>query len=167
VPGTWTRPGCSPEGDPCQVNSVFAPPRWPAAARLLLNAIDSWRKWALFGVSEDVEWIEGNVALLGDAAHAMLPFAAQGAGMAIEDAVVLAKTLSEARPDGPTAIAGALKRYAKLRRSRVAQVQRTARQQGRIYHMTGPFALARDLSIKAMGPQRLAARQSWIYDWRL
>ncbi len=167
VPGTWNRPGWSTEGDPSELKAAFAPPRWPATARLPLNAIDSWRKWALFGVSENVEWTQGNVALLGDAAHAMLPLAAQGAGMAIEDAVVLAKTLSESRPDGPTAIAGALKRYAKLRRSRVARVQRTARQRGRIYHMTGPLALARDLSIKALGPQRLSARQSWIYDWRL
>ncbi|MDU6833263.1 MAG: FAD-dependent monooxygenase, partial [Bradyrhizobium sp.] len=167
VPGTWNRPGWSAEGDPAELKAAFGPPRWPATARLLLNAVDGWRKWALFGVPEGIAWTAGNVALLGDAAHAMLPFAAQGAGMAIEDAAVLAKTLSEARPDGPGAIEGALQRYARLRRPRVGRVQRTARQQGRVYHMTGPLALARDLSIKALGPQRLSARQSWIYDWRL
>ena len=166
VPGTWNRPGWSAEGDPAELKAAFGPPRWPATARLLLNAVDGWRKWALFGVPEGIAWTAGNVALLGDAAHAMLPFAAQGAGMAIEDAAVLAKTLSEARPDGPGAIEGALQRYARLRRPRVGRVQRTARQQGRVYHMTGPLALARDLSIKALGPQRLSARQSWIYDWR-
>jgi len=48
----------------------------------------------------------------------------------------------------------------------VARVQRLARQQGRIYHLTGPAALARDLAIKAIGPRRLLARQDWIYDWR-
>jgi salicylate hydroxylase len=48
----------------------------------------------------------------------------------------------------------------------VLRVQRAARQQGRIYHLTGPLALARDLAIKAMGPQRMLARQDWIYDWR-
>ena len=95
----------------------------------------------------------------------MLPFVAQGAGMAIEDGAVLAKCLAEA---GETAaeIAAALKRYGRLRRSRVARVQRAARQAGRIYHLTGPAAIARDLTIKAIGPQRLLARQDWIYDWR-
>jgi salicylate hydroxylase len=48
----------------------------------------------------------------------------------------------------------------------VLRVQRAARQQGRIYHLTGPLALARDLTIKAMGPNRMLARQDWIYDWR-
>ncbi|MGJ4997808.1 FAD-dependent monooxygenase [Bradyrhizobium sp. HKCCYLS3077] len=166
VPGTWNRPGWSSEGDPAELKAVFGSPRWPSTARLLLNAVDGWRKWALFAVPEGIEWTEGSVALLGDAAHAMLPFAAQGAGMAIEDAVVLANSLAEARTEGPGAIPAALKRYAKLRRPRVGRVQRTARQQGRIYHMTGPLALARDLSIQALGPQRLSARQNWIYDWR-
>ncbi|CCD85839.1 putative Salicylate hydroxylase (Salicylate 1-monooxygenase) [Bradyrhizobium sp. ORS 285] len=167
VPGTWNRPGWSTEGDPNELKAAFGPPRWPASARLLLNAVDGWRKWALFGVPDGIEWTKGNIGLLGDAAHAMLPFAAQGAGMAIEDAAVLAKTLSEARPNGPAAVEGALKLYAKLRRPRVGRVQRTARSQGRIYHMAGPLALARDLSIQALGPQRLSERQSWIYDWRL
>ncbi len=58
---------------------------------MLIGAVDEWRKWALFTVPDGGEWSEGAIALLGDAAHAMLPFAAQGAGMAIEDAAVLAK----------------------------------------------------------------------------
>ena len=97
----------------------------------------------------------------------MLPFAAQGAGMAIEDAAVLAKALSESPSNTIAAVPAALKRYGRLRRSRVLRVQRTARQQGRIYHLTGPLALARDLAIKAMGPERMLARQGWIYDWRV
>jgi salicylate hydroxylase len=59
-----------------------------------------------------------------------------------------------------------LNRYGRLRRGRVLGVQRAARQQGRIYHLTGPLALARDLAIRAMGPRRMLARQDWIYDWR-
>ena len=97
----------------------------------------------------------------------MLPFAAQGAGMAIEDAAVLAKCLSESPGDTIAGIPATLKRYGRLRRGRVLRVQRAARQQGRIYHLTGPLALARDLAIKAMGPQRMLARQDWIYDWRV
>ena len=64
---------------------------------MMIGAVDSWRKWALFTLPEGSEWTKGAIALLGDAAHAMLPFAAQGAGMAIEDAAVLAKCLSESR----------------------------------------------------------------------
>jgi salicylate hydroxylase len=48
----------------------------------------------------------------------------------------------------------------------VARVQRAARRQGRIYHLAGPAAFARDLAIQAMGAQRVLARQDWIYDWR-
>ena len=52
---------------------------------MMIGAVDEWRKWALFTVPEGAEWTDGPVALVGDAAHAMLPFAAQGAGMASED----------------------------------------------------------------------------------
>jgi salicylate hydroxylase len=163
VPGTWNRPGWSAPGDANELKNAFASRRWPATARMLIGAVDGWRRWALFTLPDIGEWSDGAIALLGDAAHAMLPFAAQGAGMAIEDATVLAKCLSESPGDIPAA----LKRYGRLRRSRVLRVQRAARQQGRIYHLTGPLALARDLAIKAMGPERMLARQDWIYDWRV
>jgi salicylate hydroxylase len=166
VPGTWNRPGWSAPGDANELKSAFASQRWPATARMLLGAVDGWRRWALFTLPDLGEWTEGAIALLGDAAHAMLPFAAQGAGMAIEDAAVLAKCLSESPGDNIAGIPATLKRYGRLRRGRVLRVQRAARQQGRIYHLTGPLALARDLAIKAMGPERMLARQDWIYDWR-
>jgi len=167
VPGTWNRPGWSAPGDPNELKSAFASQRWPATARMLIGAVDEWRRWALFTLPDLGEWTDGAIALLGDAAHAMLPFAAQGAGMAIEDAAVLAKALSESPGDNIVGIPAALKRYGRQRRGRVLRVQRAARQQGRIYHLTGPLALARDLAIKTMGPQRMLARQDWIYDWRV
>jgi salicylate hydroxylase len=178
LPGTWNRPGWSAPGEVAELKSIFAPSSWPGAARMLIGAVDEWRKWALFTMPGGGQWTSGTVALLGDAAHAMLPFAAQGAGMAIEDAAVLAKCLGDTlgntlgNPLGETqnepgpAIAVAMQRYARLRRPRVSRVQRAARQQGRIYHLTGPAAFARDLAIRAMGPGRMLARQSWIYDWR-
>ena len=85
---------------------------WPGPARMMIGAVDDWRKWALFTVPEGGQWTDGAIALLGDAAHAMLPFAAQGAGMAIEDAAVLAKCLGEAAGESTAAIPAALKRYA-------------------------------------------------------
>jgi salicylate hydroxylase len=166
VPGTWNRPGWSAPGEANEIKNAFTA-RWPAGARMMIGAVDEWRKWALFTVPDGGEWSDGAVALLGDAAHAMLPFAAQGAGMAIEDAAVLAKCLGETQSEGGPDIAGAMQMYARARRSRISRVQRTARQNGRIYHLTGPMAFARDLAIKAMGPQRMLARQDWIYDWRM
>jgi salicylate hydroxylase len=104
---------------------------------------------------------------LGDAVHAMLPFAAQGAGMAIEDAAVLAKVFGEGRVETAAQVTKALRRYRRLRRSRVAKMQGFAEKQGRIYHMAGPMAVARDLSIRMLGPNRVLARQRWIHDWKI
>jgi salicylate hydroxylase len=165
VPGTWNRPGWSAPGDVTEIKNAFASSRWPGTARMMIGAVDEWRKWALFTVPDGGEWTDGPIALLGDAAHAMLPFAAQGAGMAIEDAAVLAKCLGSAGED-VAGIPAALKRYARLRRARVARVQRAARTAGRIYHLSGPVAYARDLVIRTMGAKRMLARQDWIYDWR-
>jgi salicylate hydroxylase len=166
VPGTWNRPGWSAPGEVCEIKNAFASARWPGNARMIVGAVDDWRKWALFTIPDGGEWTAGAIALLGDAAHAMLPFAAQGAGMAIEDAAVLARCLGERIGENAPGIPAALKNYAQLRRSRVARVQRAARQSGRIYHLRGPAAYARDLAIKAMGARRMLARQDWIYDWR-
>ena len=166
LPGTWNRPGWSTPGDPLEVMDAFAAPRWPASARMMLATVESWRKWALFGVPDGCPWSKGPVALLGDSVHAMLPFAAQGAGMAIEDAAVLARRLSFEAAESTAGINAALTQYGRARQARVRRVQRTARQQGRIYHLSGPLAAARDLAIRALGPDRMLARQDWIYGWR-
>ncbi|MBI5264429.1 MAG: FAD-dependent monooxygenase [Bradyrhizobium sp.] len=166
VPGTWNRPGVSPPGDAFEIRDVFSPSQWPAPARMIVGAVDKWLKWGLFGVPEGSPWSKGPVALLGDAVHAMLPFAAQGAAMAIEDAAVLANLLADGAAS-PAEVTATFKRYGDLRRARVMRVQRTARQAGHIYHLTGPMALARDTVIRALGAQRMLARQEWIYSWRL
>lgn len=166
VSGTWNQPGWSAPGDADEIENAFPTTRWPATARMLIEAVDGWRKWALFTLPDIGHWSTGAATLLGDAAHAMLPFAAQGAGMAIEDAAVLAKALSGSAGEDIAGIPAALKRYAEMRHARVLKMQRMARQQGRIYHLSGPAAIARDLAIRAAGSQRLLARQDWIYDWR-
>jgi salicylate hydroxylase len=166
VPGTWNRPGWSAPGEANEIKTVFARSRWPGPARMMIGAVDDWRKWALFTLPEGGEWTDGLIALLGDAVHAMLPFAAQGAAMAIEDAAVLANCLGGGVGESLAAMPAALKRYARLRRSRVARVQRAARRNGTIYHLSGAAAFTRDLFIRSIGPRRMLARQDWIYDWR-
>jgi salicylate hydroxylase len=164
---SWNQPGWSMPGDSLELMDAFAAPRWPQQARTMLAAVEGWRKWALFTLPEGCPWSQGSVALLGDAVHAMLPFAAQGAGMAIEDAAVLAEHLAGEASASAAGIAAALARYGRARTARVTRVQRTARLQGRLYHLGGPMALARDVAIRALGPQRMLARQDWIYGWRL
>jgi salicylate hydroxylase len=159
--GTWHAPGWSEPGDATELASHFSAQRWPDAARALIAAVESWRKWALFAIRDGGVWRKDRVALLGDAAHAMVPFIAQGAGMAVEDAAVLAACLADA-PDIPAA----LKRYEDLRTPRVTRVQRTAHQTGGIYHLSGPMALARDTTMQLLGGERLLKRQDWIYGWR-
>ena len=166
VPGTWNRPGWSAPGEISEIKDAFASSKWPGPARMMISAVDDWRKWALFTVPDGGQWSDGAIALLGDAAHAMLPFAAQGAGMAIEDAAVLAKCLGEDSGETAANIAATLKRYARLRRARVSRIQRAARRNGMVYHLKGLAALARDLVIQSIGPERMLARQDWIYEWR-
>jgi len=161
VAGQWNKPGWNEAGDAGEIFAHFNSTGWARAARMIVGAADNWRKWALFTVDGAPPAI-GPVALLGDAGHAMLPFAAQGAAMAIEDAAVIADCLSR-QPANPIE---AFRQYAALRQSRVAQVRRTASQSGAIYHLPGPIALARNLTMKILGGPRLLSQRDWLYDWR-
>jgi salicylate hydroxylase len=161
VAGQWNRPGWNEAGDAGEIAAEFNTRSWSSSARMIVGAADNWRKWALFTV-EGTAAANGPVALLGDASHAMLPFAAQGAAMAIEDAAVLAACLARQ----PTNAAEAFRQYAAQREARVAQVRRTTWQSGAIYHLPGPIALARNLTMKVLGGRRLLSQRDWIYDWR-
>ncbi|MDQ0345660.1 FAD-dependent monooxygenase [Ancylobacter vacuolatus] len=134
---------------------------WCADARALLDAPERWLRWALFDLDPLTNWGTGAVTLLGDAAHAMPPFLAQGAAQAIEDAVVLARELADA-PDLPAA----LRRYEAARVPRTARVQRAARGMDRIYHLGGAARLARDLVMRVQPESAVLERYRWIYDWR-
>ena len=129
-------------------------------ARALVAAATDWRRWPLYAVDPAGTWARGRVAILGDAAHAMLPFVAQGAAMAIEDAVVLAAALAEA-----ATVEDGLRDYAARRRPRVGRVVAEAARTGRIYHLAGPAAVARDLAMRLAGGDRLIARLDWLYGW--
>ncbi len=103
----------------------------------VLRGVSSWRKWALYTLPPLPTWTSGRVALLGDAAHPMLPYLAQGGALAMEDALVLADCLC-ASDDIP----GGIERYALLRRERAQRVQAASVRQGRIYrlaHLRSPM----------------------------
>jgi len=137
------------------------PGAWPAAARDLLGAPETWTTWALAAVDPRFEWSRGRVTLLGDAAHAMLPFAAQGGAMAIEDAEVFAAALV-----GHRDVPEALKAYEAARKPRVSAVVDLAASNGRIYHLGSIAATLRDAALKALPARFALARQDWIYAWR-
>lgn len=157
--GDWSEEGWNAPGDRDEIMAHFAD--WPKRARNLISLPEQWLKWALCGMPTGRSWHRGRIALLGDAAHAMLPFAAQGAAMAIEDAAVLARKL-----DTSAEIATALRRYEAERRPRVERIVETALENDRIYHLSGAAAFARDKGIQLASPRRLLARYDWIYGWK-
>lgn len=142
--------------------SRFPPRFWTKQALGLLAAPERWMKWALYDRPPLPRWGRDAVTLLGDAAHPMVPFLAQGAAMAIEDAAVLADVLT------PQAdIPAALRRYEARRRPRTTRVQHAALANGRIYHLGGPAAALRDVAMKfVLGNELVLSRYDWIYDWR-
>jgi salicylate hydroxylase len=131
----------------------------PAPLYALIAAAPEWRAWSLYDLPPPSSWRRGRLALLGDAAHPVLPFLAQGGALAIEDAAVLADKLSTS-PDVDAALAA----YEQARRGRAVRVAEAARRNGRIYHLAGPLAAARDLAIGAAG-QWLVRQYDWIFRW--
>jgi salicylate hydroxylase len=137
---------------------------WHPTVRAIAENIDEPFRWALFARKPLPRWSEGRVTLLGDACHPMLPFMAQGAVQAIEDASVLADCLSAGRAD----IAAALERYEALRLPRTARVQAGARAQGAMFHLAGParFATFGAMSLLSrFRPGKIAARNDWLMSY--
>jgi salicylate hydroxylase len=146
--------GWSAPGDPAELSLRFE--KAALLLRDLLARPSSWSLWSLFDLPAR-KMASGRIALLGDAAHPVLPFLAQGAALAIEDAEALAQNLSSPEP------APALSRYETQRLRRVRKVQAHARRNGRLYHLGSLAAFARNRVIAALGPQRMSERYAWLY----
>jgi salicylate hydroxylase len=144
-------------GEPAVLRAHFRDAAPPLAE--LLGLPDSWLVWSLVERRVARPMARGRVALLGDAAHPVLPFLAQGAALAIEDAAVLTQCLSVA--DVP----GALAAYTGARTRRARRVQRAARQNGRTYHARGITAFVRNAVMRRLGPDRMRERYAWLYGW--
>ncbi len=121
----------------------------------------SWTPWPLYTVDTPL-WHKDKIGLIGDAAHAMVPFQAQGAAMGIEDAGTLAPLLASAA-DAETAFT----QYAQARRDRVSRVAALSAQNGRIFHMPWPLSIARDSVMRLQGPHGHLKRLGWIYGHRV
>ena len=136
--------------------------RWSVLARTLLEAAQDWRVWPLYERAAAPRLADGRVALLGDAAHPMLPFLAQGAAQAVEDAGALGEAFGQGLE-----VTQALARYSEARRARAARVTAEAKRMGRVYHLSGAAAMARDLVLRLSSPQRLQARYDWLYGHKI
>ncbi|ASY56207.1 FAD-dependent monooxygenase [Sinorhizobium sp. CCBAU 05631] len=133
---------------------------WHPDLRSLIEGSGSATYWPLCTVEEGAWHNRRDIVLIGDAAHAMTPFAAQGAAMAIEDASELALCLAEC-PDAPAAFA----RYEQARRARIARVRKRAAFNRFAYHARGPVRVARNLVLALKGPEALAADLDWLYGY--
>ncbi|MCK9554100.1 FAD-dependent monooxygenase [Aquamicrobium sp.] len=134
----------------------------PALARLVEMA-GHWTAWPLHTVDPAASWTAPGIALIGDAAHAVTPFAAQGAAMAIEDAALLAQYIAE--PTAPEQ--GAISLWEQQRKARLSKVARRGALNKMAWNAAGPVALARNLVLRMRSPQSLATDLDWLYGWRL
>lgn len=149
----WTAPGeLKNLPDACD--------RWSDLPQRVLAAAKSFTRWSLADREPLKRWGEGRATLLGDSAHPMLPFLAQGAAAALEDSVALARHLKH-RPD----VEEALRAYETERSPRTTRMQSTARFNGRIYHAGGIVGWARDLKLR-WDADRIVERNNWIYRYR-
>ncbi|HEY2244643.1 MAG TPA: FAD-dependent monooxygenase [Xanthobacteraceae bacterium] len=158
----WSGPGWSEPAGRIDLLARLSSRRWAPQAHSVFRAPDAWLKWALYESEPLTSFAQGAAALLGDAAHAMLPFLAQGAAMAIEDGAVAAQCLARV-PDDPAA---AWKSYSAIRRGRTRKVQRLAARNGKRYHRAGAAAMLRNTAMRLLGGERLLQNYDWLYDWR-
>ena len=150
---SWTQPG-----DVAHALAAFE--GWHPQVRSILGAVDTTYTWALFDRTPLERWSRGRVTLLGDACHAMLPFMAQGAAMAIEDGATLAACLA-AESDA----AAALRRYDALRVPRATRLQALSTSNKTRFHLPdGPEQEARDAEMAAGATDWSFKAVAWIYE---
>lgn len=146
------------QADPAQLRAALG--TVAPSLQALVDAVPAWRLWILCDrapMTGPGEHARGCVALLGDAAHPMRPYLAQGAGMAIEDAHAVAAALAD--PARPVAVA--LAEFARLRWPRNRRVQQRSRRNGQVFHARGPLRWGRDAALGLLGARLLELR--WLY----
>ncbi|MGJ7572759.1 3-hydroxybenzoate 6-monooxygenase [Variovorax sp. RB2P76] len=133
-----------------------------ARPRQLLDRPTSWRRWSTADRDPVARWSEGAATLLGDAAHPMMQYLAQGACMALEDAVTLGEAVKACGFDMPAAF----RLYEAARVARTARVVLSVREMGRLYHAKGVERLVRNSLWVGRSPERFYDAVEWLYAWR-
>jgi salicylate hydroxylase len=134
---------------------------WPAPLRSLLASVADWRRWALYERPRQALSARGRVLLAGDAAHPVLPFLAQGAALALEDAWAIGAALKAATGDLPVT----WQTVARRRQARVDRVVQASRRNAWSFHLSGPARIARDLALRGLGGPRLLSAYDWLFGY--
>ncbi|GAA5232081.1 3-hydroxybenzoate 6-monooxygenase [Verticiella sediminum] len=129
----------------------------------MLDRPTSWKRWATADREPVEHWSEGSVTVLGDAAHPMTQYLAQGACMALEDAVTLGEAVRESRGD----FTEAFRRYESVRVPRTARVVWSTREMGRIYHAAGVERQVRNALWKGRRQEQFYDALQWLYGWKV
>ncbi len=136
-----------------------------ATPRQLLSLPTSWKRWSTADRNPTEHWGQGAGTLLGDAAHPMMQYLAQGACMALEDAVTLGEAIKATRQDAVFDLPAAFRLYESARIARTARVVLSVREMGRIYHAHGVERLVRNSLWKGRSPERFYDAMEWLYAW--
>ncbi len=154
--GDWRTESWTADGRVADLSAAFI--GWDGRLQQLIASATETKRWALYDRSPLERWSTGRISLLGDAAHAMLPFFAQGAAQSIEDAAVLADCLRGADRD---TVAPALQHYERIRAPRASEVQLMSRGREIRNHLPdGPEQHQRDSELASGDPLRQSA---WLY----
>lgn len=132
-------------------------------ARQLIELPKSWRRWATADREPIDQWTYGRITLLGDAAHPTTQYMAQGACMAMEDAV----TLGEALRVTDNNIAAAFDIYQRARVARTARIVLSSREMGKLYHAKGVQRMVRNDLWRGRQSQDFYNAMAWLYDWNV
>jgi salicylate hydroxylase len=157
--GEWAEESWRASSDPSELLAAFS--GWCAPVETIVNAVEECYLWGLFTHPELGRWSRGRVVLLGDACHPMLPFMAQGAGMALEDAWVLAACLDRVEQEA------GLAEYEARRKPRATRMQAASAGNAGLYHYRTPV-LRQGLHlgmrvISGLAPERMLERFDWVY----
>lgn len=158
VNGDWPGEGWSGPADRQEVMAHFTKIHADLFHVLAISA--PWHKWAAAAHAPAEAWSRNRVTLIGDAAHAALPYLAQGAAMALEDAVSMARCAQRA-----DTIAAAFHDYEALRKSRTRRIAQDSFRLSRVYHARGPLRLARNALLRFTDPGNFLDRLAWIYNY--
>ncbi|MEV0492138.1 FAD-dependent monooxygenase [Streptomyces atratus] len=154
----WREESWSARGDVAELATAYA--GWHPDVARLIGAAETVSRWALHDRQSIDRLSSGRVTVIGDAAHPMLPFQAQGANQAIEDAVVLAVCLADAGPGG---LSAALRRYERIRLPRTTRIQRQSRDNAKTFHLVdGDAQRRRDTSAQASSG---LDRHEWLFGY--
>lgn len=159
TPGEWRVESWTAKGEVADALKEFE--GWHPQVRAIIGAVETTNRWALYDRDPLPRWTVGRVTLMGDAAHPMLPYMAQGAVQSIEDAAVLAKCLEQADANDPGA---ALRRYELTRKPRASRCQEGSRSNGVMYHLAdGEDQRNRDANLASSVTAPGVGRNAWLY----